>query len=151
MQPTQLIINSLASLLAADTANLAAAAVKNVHLVKAPFTPSPTTDWTTMTADEADFDGYAVKTAAAGAQQSFTDPLTGERVTQLIEPAGGWHWETTGVTNLPQTIYGWVVTDDADTDTFGSGNFETPIELTAADQAVDIAELNFRFNLNPLE
>jgi len=150
MQPTQAIVNSLASLLAADVAFMAAAAVKNVHLVKAPFTPDLTTDWTAMTADEADFDGYAVKTAAAGAQQSFTNPITNERVAQFIEPAGGWHWETTGVTNLPQTIYGFVVTDLADAVTLGSALLDEPVELTAADQAIDVDQLRFTFVPTPL-
>jgi len=148
MQPSLAIINSLAELLAEDTAFLADAAVKNAHLMLAPFTPSPS--YAFDSGDEATFDGYAVKTAAAGAQQFFTDALTGERVTQMIEPAGGWHWQTTGLTNLPQTIYGVVLTNDDDTVTHGSMLFDTPVELTGVGDAIDVDQLRFTFAAAPL-
>jgi len=148
MQPTQAIVNSLAELLAEDVAFLAAAAVKNVHLITSPFTPALTTDFTLET--EATFDGYVVKTAAAGAQQFFTDPLTGERITQLIEPAGGWHWQTTGVTDLPQTIYGFIVTDAADAVTLGSALLDEPVTLNASGEAIDVDQIKFTFAAAPL-
>jgi len=148
LQPTNTILLSLAELLAGDVANLAAAAVKHIHLIKDVFTPAPDTDFTTLT--EADFDGYAELSAAAGAQQAFTNPLTGERIVQMIEPLGGWHWEVSGVTNLPQTIYGFVLTDLADAETFGSALLDEPITLLGIGEAVDLANVRFTFVANPL-
>jgi len=148
MQPTNTILLSLAELVAGDVANLAAAAVKHVHLIKDPWTPANDTDFTTLVA--ADFDGYTELNAAAGAQQAFTDPLTGERIVQLIEPLGGWHWEVSGVTNLPQTIYGYAVTDLADTDTFGSALLDTPITLLGVGEAVDLPNVRLTFVNSPL-
>jgi len=148
MVPTSVIRLTLAELLAGDVTYLAAAAVKHLHLIKDVFTPSDTTDFTTLT--EADFDGYTELNAAANAQQAFTNPLTGERVVQLIEPLGGWHWETSGVTNLPQTIYGYAVTDLADAVTLGSALLEEPVTLLGAGEAVDIDNVRFTFVANPL-
>jgi len=146
--PTQVIINSLAELLAEDVAFLAAAAVKNVHLIMEPFTPGPSTDFTTLT--EATFTGSAAKTAAAGAQQFFTDPTTGQRICQLIEPAGGWHWLCTADPAAPEDIYGYVVTDAADAVTLGSQLFDTPINISGAGQAIDVDQVRFTFPLSPL-
>lgn len=142
MQPTNVILDRIGTLLAADATTLAPAALAtHVHLIREPFTPDLVTDFTTLT--PADFDGYAAKSAGVGAQQYFEDPSTGNRIVQLLEPAGGWHWETTGVTNLPQTIYGFVVTDNADLITYGSGLLDSPVELLAANQGIDLANLRF--------
>jgi len=148
MTPTSLISDSITDLIAADTTYLAAAAVKNVKLVKDPFTPGSGTDYAGLVV--ADFDGSGAKTAASGAQQSFVDALTGQSVVQLIEPAGGWHWVTTGVTNLPQTIYGYVVTNDDNSETFGSELLTEPITLTASGQAIDLDQVRFTLVLSPL-
>jgi len=148
MIPTDVILLTLAELLAADPAYLAAAAAKHIHLIQAPFTPAGDTDFTTLT--EATFDGYTALNAAAGAQQAFTDPITFERIVQLIEPVGGWHWEVTGVTDLPQDIYGFCVTDLADAVTLGSALLDTPITLTGEGQAVDLAQVRFTFVPAPL-
>jgi len=148
MQPTQALIDSLAELLAEDVAFLAAAAAKHVHLVIAPFTPGPTTAYGDLTI--ATFDGYAALNAAAGAQQFFTDAESGRRVVQLIEPVGGWHWLTTGVTDLPQTIHGYVVTDLANAVTLGSALLDDPITLSGSGEAIDIDQIRFTFGIEPL-
>lgn len=148
MQPTQAMIDSVAALIAADTALLAAAAVKNVNLVIAPFTPAPTTAFGDLTI--ADFTGSAAKTAAAGAQQAYLDPITGEWVVQLVEPVGGWHWEATALTNLPQTVHGFVVTNDDDTETLGSQLLDTPITINAVGQGLNLGQIQFRLPVSPL-
>jgi len=113
-----------------------------------PFTPGPTLDFTTLT--EATFAGSAAKTAAAGAQQFFTDPTTGQRICQLIEPAGGWHWLCTADPASPETIYGYVVTDQADAVTLGGDVFEEPFVIAAAGEAVDQDQVRFTFPISPL-
>lgn len=148
MTPTTVITNSITDLIAADEALLGAAAAKHVHLIMAPFTPGPGTDFTTLT--PASFTGSAAKNAASGAQQSFQDAVSSRRIVQLIEPVGGWHWVTTDAVNLPQTIYGFCVTDLGDDVTFGSETFPQPIVLTAAGQAVDIGQVRFTQALTPL-
>src|SRR5262245_40946180 len=136
MVGTNTILDRLAALLQTDATTLAPAAggVK-VHLASAAFTPSPTLTIAGLT--EATFTGYTALVAGTGSQQEFLDPVTGNRVVQLNEPAGGWHWATTGAVGLPQTIYGFYVTDNGTTALYGSQLFPTPITLTAAGQGID--------------
>lgn len=143
MTPTTVLLVALQNELATDTDGLAAATALHAHLIKEPFTPDNSTDFTTLT--EADFDGYAALGAGTGVQQQFSDPVTGRLVVQMKEPAGGWHWQTTGVTNLPQTIYGVVLTNTDDDETFGAVLFDTPITLTGTGQAIDVPFLRFEF------
>lgn len=142
MQPTQVMLNELATLLANDTATLAPATLPvKVHLIIASFVPSLTTDFTTLT--EATFTGGSAKSAGTGAQQSFRDPVSGNLVIQLLEPAGGWHWAASANTLLPQTVYGYAVTDNAGAVTYGSNLFPAPVLISATGDGVDISEVRF--------
>ena len=143
MVPTQVILDEIQTLLATDVATLAAAAAKHVHLIKAPFTPGPQTALSGLT--PADFTGSTAKNAASGNQQQFNDPITVQLVVQLVEPLGGWHWQATDAVNLPQTIFGFVVTDLANAVTFGSALLDTPVQLLAAGDAVDVGNIRFSF------
>jgi len=145
MIPTTLIEAAAAELLAADTATLGAVAAMHVHLIAEPFVPSSGTDFASLLA--ATYAGSAAKSAGTGAQQVFVDPVTGNRIIQLLEPAGGWTWECTADPAAPETIYGYVVTDNTDTDTYGSDLLETPVEISEAGQAVAVP--NIRINLPP--
>jgi hypothetical protein len=145
---TNALLDAMADLLAADPATLAPAAGGcKLHLVQNNFTPSSSTLITDLVL--ATFDGYAALLAAVGAQQVFTDPVTGDRIIQMVEPLGGWHWETTGTTNLPQTIFGYALTNNAATVLYGTGRFGTPQTLTAAAQGVDIDQARFTLVANP--
>lgn len=148
MIPTQTILNELQTLLATDTGTLAAVTAMHVHLIKAPFTPGAATDFTTLT--EADFAGYAFLAAGTGTQQTFRDPVTSELIVQVKEPAGGWHWAATGAGNLPQTIYGFVITNNADTVTYGSQLLDPPVTMQASGDGVDVDQVRFAFALEPL-
>lgn len=148
MTPTTLIIKSITDLIAADVANLAAAAAKHVHLIMSNFTPGPGTDFTLLT--EATFTGSTALNAASGAQQSFQDAVSTRRVIQLVEPLGGWHWITGDLVNLPQTIYGFCVTDLANAVTFGSELLPSPITLSGAGQAIDLPNVRMTLSLTPL-
>src|SRR6266404_3262845 len=83
----------------------------HVVLFKAPFTPMPDLDPVAMLLTQADFDGYVANgiSSATGTQNTALDPLTSDYLLQLKLPVGGFRWETTGTTNLPQTIYGFGV------------------------------------------
>lgn len=149
MQATQAIIDAMAALLGADTGTLAAGTpFVEVALVKAPFTPGPDLVLADLTL--ADFDGYAALHAASAATQVFKDPATGENIIQVREPAGGWHWATTGVTNLPQTIHGFALLDPTGATVYGAELLDAPVVLTASGQGVDIPEARFRLNAQPL-
>jgi len=136
MNPTQVILSAAATLLAADTVLLDNAADVEVILIKEPFTPGP--DLVIGDLVEADFDGYTPLAKAGTSPVVTTDPATGDKIIRLPDPAGGWNWATTGVTNLPQTIYGFAVMNEAETVILCSETFDTPIVLTAVNQVVDI-------------
>jgi|SRR6516225_8098630 hypothetical protein len=143
MVPSLFIQQQIAALLAADVASLAATTAPKVHLSKAPFTPSPSLDPTSMV--ESDFAGYASVPIVSGTQLVFQDPLTLLQTIELKEPAGGFHFAVSGTAGLPQTVYGYYVLDSAGAVLLGSARLDTPIPLTANGQAFDIEGPGFAF------
>lgn len=142
MNPTQEILDAAATLLAADTATLDAVADVELILFQNNVTPTPATvvgDLTPCT-----FDGYAAKAKAASAPTVSTDPATGDKLIRIPDPAGGWTWQTTGVTNLPQTVYGYALTDATGADLYGVKLFDTPVVLTGTGQDVVVGDVTFR-------
>jgi len=147
MQPTLEIFNQLTILLAADTATIAPAAnPPKLKLSKAAFTPNQNNVPADFT--EADFDGYAPIAAIVGAQNVGVDPLTQERLVEMKIPAGGWRWVVTGLTNLPQQIFGAYLTDNAGAIVFGAALFDGPITLDNLPQVVEVGSVTFRFRFN---
>jgi hypothetical protein len=147
MIPTQFIVDKVRTLLATDTGSLAAVAAMKVRLAQNAFVPAPSrvlADFTIAT-----FGGYADLLAGIGNAQQFNDPATGGRVAQLLEPAGGWHWQATGAA-LPQTIYGYYVVDNAGVQVLGCALFTTPVVLTANGDAIDVANIRITFPPNVL-
>jgi hypothetical protein len=146
MLPIQAIFERFGILLAADTSTLAPAAnPPKVMLVKDPFTPAD--DLLVADLTEADFDGYAKISCEVAGQLQSTDPLTGDSVVEMKTPLGGWRWETTGVTNLPETIYGFALINNGSTLLYGTELFDTPIVLTASNQTVIIPSVSFSMKL----
>jgi hypothetical protein len=127
------LLAQMATLLAHDTTTLAHAVTGPVvALIKTAFTPSATLDLATVT--EADFGGYAAIPATAGNQNTGIDPSTGDRIIELVSPAGGWRWAvTSNVPPLPQTIYGWVACASAAPllTYYGSDLFPEPVILNS--------------------
>lgn len=142
MKPTQEILDQMAALIAADTTTLDAVLNVEVILIKEPFTEGP--DLVIGDLTPADFDGYAPLAKDAAAPTVTTDPATGAKIIRIPDPAGGWNWVTTGTTNLPQTIYGFALTDSTGADLYGAEQLDEPIELTAAGQGVPIGDVTFR-------
>ena len=140
-QPGQSLLNRLQTLLAQDTGSLAAAVALKAHLAIAAFTPSLGLTIASLT--EATFQGYAALLAVVGNALSWFDPLTSQAVVEMQPPAGGWHWQTTGVTGLPQTVYGWYLTDNANATLWGSALLPSPVTLTASGQGLDVASIRF--------
>lgn len=151
MLAVQGFIDLIPPLIGADTGGLAEATpFVAVRLAKTAFTEDVALVIGDM--DEADFDGYAELHAASAATQVFLDPVTGLWTLQVREPAGGWHWVTSGVTNLPQTIYGFYLTDAAGTLLLGVHRFasEDEVLLQIVGQGVDVPNARFALNAQPL-
>ncbi len=150
MVPGQTLLNRLGTLLSTDVGSIASATLAaKAHLSQATFTPS--LGLTIASFTEATFAGYAALLGAVGNQQLFVDPLSGFQTVQLNEPAGGWHWATTTAVGLPQTIFGWYVTDNASGVVYGSGLFAIPFILSAAGQGLDIGQLRWQIPLTALQ
>ena len=142
MLPSNGIFQRRDVLLSADTTTLAPAAnPPKVRLLKAPFTPADDLVWADLT--ECDFDGYAAIACAVGAQAQSIDPLTGASLVTMLAPVGGWRWETTGLTNLPQTVYGWTLVPNDLSSVYGSELFDTPIVLQGVNEQVLIPTVQF--------
>jgi hypothetical protein len=143
MQSTAALRDEAAKKLATDTATLAPAANANhMSLLKAPIAPSESVGLGDLTF--ADFDGSTPLDVTLGAQAEALDPATNDSVITLSPPVGGWRWVTTGITNLPQTIYGVALMDKTDATVLATEAFPVPIVLTAIDQVVDIGPLELR-------
>ena len=112
MQTTLAVREKAATLLAADATTLAPAADGNeIALVKAAFTPAESNVLADLTF--ADFDGSAPIVCGTGTQPTGLDPNTNDTLITIKPPAGGFRFATTGITNLPQTIYGFALTTTA--------------------------------------
>lgn len=139
--PGQSILDKIAQLLASDVGGLGAAAAPKVFLVKSAFTPGPALLIANLT--KAAFVGSGSKSPTAGVQLSFNDTVTGGRVVQLVEPAGGWHWEATTAVGLPETIYGYYIADSGDGVLYGSALLPAPVVISQIKDAVDIPFVRF--------
>lgn len=149
MRATRALRNAAMSLLAADATLLAPAAdAIYVGLVMNDIAPSEATVFADIVL--ATFDGHAELAVGVGTQPEGFDPATDDSIIDLKSPAGGFRWETTGVTNLPQTIYGYVLLDHAKTLVLAAESLPTPIVLTAADQRIDLGEVSLRLPANSI-
>jgi hypothetical protein len=132
----------VATAIANDPAGLDPVALAvEVRLAKVNFSPGSQLIPANFT--QADFDGYAKLDAVLGEAQIFFDPTSGLTQIQLNEPAGGWHWETTGLTFLPQTIYGFYVTTNGAAVLIGCALFTPSLPLTIVGQGIDIDQVRF--------
>lgn len=143
MQATLALREKAAQLLAADATTLAQPTDLNkMILIMAEFNALESTVIGDLT--PADFDGSAALLQVTGTQPEGLDPNNTDAIITLKPPAGGWRWETTGITNLPQTIYGFALINDAETTLFCSEKLPTPITLTGVNQVIDIGSASIR-------
>jgi hypothetical protein len=141
MIPTLAIRDQAMKLLAADTTTLAPAMnAIYMALVKAPLVPTEQLTFADITL--ATFDGSTPIALTVGSQPEGLDPVTTDSVIDLSPPAGGFRWITTGTTDLPQTIYGYVLLDHAKTTLYAAETLDVPITLTATGQRIDIGDAN---------
>lgn len=146
MKPVRL---RLGTLLAADATTLAPAADNNtVLLIMSDFTPNE--DLVPADLTPATFDGSAGLLAELGAQQVGLDPTTGDQIVTIEEPVGGWRWITTGLTNLPQTIFGYGLYNEALDTLLGVTKLDTPITLQGVGEEINLGAIQLRFVLEPI-
>jgi len=132
-----------------DTAPLDQVADANIiALVIAPFALDELLVVSDLT--YADFDGSTPLAVELGTQQVANDPATGEQIVTLVEPLGGWRWETTGLTNLPQTVYGYALLTEASAELLAVEPLPAPITLSEVGQEINIGKARFRINLEPM-
>lgn len=136
MIPDLALVERMADLLATDTTTLDAVADVEVILFINNVTLGPDTVIGDLT--PATFDGYAAKAKDAAAPSTYTDPATGDIIISIPAPAGGWLWQTTGTTNLPQTVFGFALTDSTGADYYGGELLSEPVTLDAAGQGVQL-------------
>ena len=135
MIPTRAIQEQMFDLLGADTTTFGAASKPRISLVQAPFTPG--TNLTPADYDVATFDGYAPIPTATAPVTSI-DPVTGD-VKLRVNATLLLTWITTGATNLPQTIAGYVVEKSDGSVVYWSALLPSgPITLTAIGQSIEI-------------
>jgi len=149
MTPSDALVAQMASALATTPPLDQVTALNRVALVMEPFTPTRQT----LLADLvlATFDGSTEKTVALGAQGSAQDPVTLQQIITIVEPLGGWRWVTSGTTNLPQSIYGFVLFDSSGPGPLlGSELLPEAITLTAIGQEVNLGTVKFTMVVNPL-
>lgn len=139
----------LGALLAADSTTLAPAITANqIALISDPFTPDENLVIGGLTL--ANFVTSTPLAGSTGAQSVAIDPATGDQVITIKVPAGGWRWVTTGLTNLPQTIYGFALTDSTGATLIGVAALPVPVTLTAIGQQVDLGEVTITFVKTPM-
>lgn len=97
----------------------------------------------------ADFDGSDPILVPMGDQVFITDSVSGRIGIKMKEPVGGYSWVVTGVTNLPQTVWGWAVRDADSGVLLWSELLPTPIPLTVVGNLVEVTAVLGYLVINP--
>lgn len=149
MLPVKSVREAAGTLLAADTTTLAPAVNANkIALIAAPFTPDENLTLAGLTL--ATFTGSAPKTGATGAQPTGNDPLTGEQVISISPPVGGYIFKCTVAPGVPETIYGYCLTDNAGATLLAMALLPQPITIAAVNDQVDCEVPELRFVTRPI-
>jgi len=149
MLPMKDLRLSIGELIAADDAFLAPAANANkIALIKSAFSLEEGLEVGDL--DLADFDGSAPIEGATGAQEAGLDPVTGDQIVTILDPAGGYRWEVSGDTNLPQTIYGFALLNNAGSGLIAAATLPAPITLTEEGQVINLGVVNLTIVARPV-
>ncbi len=141
------VLDAIAAAIAAITALTGAAGTERKVFL---FTSNVTPNEDTVPGDlaKATFDGYADRNVDSTTLAFFNDPLSGQRKLHMTPLTTGFTWITTGVTALPQTIYGYALTTNSDSAILAWKLFPTPIVLNAIGQGVEIGGVDVPFDEN---
>lgn len=139
----------LGELLAADATLLAPVADNNeIVLIKAAFALGETMVIGGLTL--ADFDGSTPLLAGLGTQAVGIDPMTQDQVITINEPAGGFRFETSGMTNLPQTIFGYALTTKNGVKLLAVELLDEPITLANVGEQINLGSATLRVVPTPM-
>jgi hypothetical protein len=149
MFASQALRDRAMALLATDATTLAPVANQiYIALCKAPFIPAENLNFAGITL--ADFDGSTPIGVTVGAQPEALVPGTFDSRIDLSPPVGGFRFVTTGITNLPQTIYGFVLLDHAKTTLLASELLAQPVLLTVSGEVVADVQPSFTLPANSI-
>lgn len=148
MLPVKDLRLALGELLAADVATLAPVAANKIALVTNAFVPDEALTFGDFTL--ATFTGSTPKAGAAGAQQAGIDPNTGEQKITILAPAGGWRWECTADPVAPETVYGFILVDNAAAVLLAMESFVNPITITYSGDFIDLGAAEMTFVVQPI-
>jgi len=144
MTPSRAVFERLLVLLGRDTEtfNTTSGSADKICLAMAPFTPGPNLLIGGVT--EATFTGYAAREVATGTQPQSNDPATADSLLTFNPDPLPYNWEVTGGTGLPQTIYGFYLTDGGKTILYASALLPDPIILSAVNDFIGISTPQLR-------
>jgi hypothetical protein len=148
MVPLKAVRLQLGELLAGDTTTMAPVTGNKMVLIKTAFVPNENIVLADL--DQADFDGSTALVCGSGVQPVGIDPSTQDQVITIKSPVGGFRWETSGLTNLPQTIYGYALMDNAAAVLLGSELLDTPILLSAVGEEIDLGSVKMTIVTEPI-
>lgn len=100
---------------------------------------------------EATGGSLAAIVASGAVVQTSIDPTTGALIFRLVPPVGGWRWETVGASGLPITIYGWVWWNPDDNSIWKAALLDTPVELSASGQSIEVDEVEVQLPVDGLQ
>lgn len=148
MLPMKALRLALGELLAADIPTLAPAAANKIALIAAAFTEQE--DLVLGDLTFATFTGSTPKAGAAGAQQAGINPLTGDQCITNLAPAGGWRWECTAAPAVPETIFGYALTDNAGAIVLAVEQLVDAIVVANIGDTIDLGAVQMTFVLQPM-
>ncbi len=149
MTPVRALVNTLSTLLAADTGMLANASAMKMAVIIANFTAS--LDRVVADLTLATIDGLAPLAMTAGAQNESVDPVTGELIVEIKAPVGGARWELSAVVGAPYTVYGFALTNNAGSTLLGMFKLDTPVVMNAVNQAIVAPAEALKFRIDPTQ
>lgn len=136
MIPTKALRNAAMELLADDVATLAPVAGNKLVLYINDMTPSENSELADFT--PATFTGSTPIVVEPLTQPEGYVPGSGDSRIALSPPAGGFRWECTAGTGLPQTVYGYYLTDTTGADYLAAQRFTDPIVIANVGDAIEV-------------
>lgn len=148
MLPMVAVRLQLGELLAADDTTLAPAANANkIALVISDTEPSE--DLEAADLDLATFNGSTPLLGATGTQQVGLDPVTGEQIVTIKDPAGGYRWECGATPGAPETVFGFALFNNDLSTLLAYERLPDPISITAIGQEINIGKATIRIVTEP--
>lgn len=146
MKITREFLRQMLDMVKNVTANASIAEPK-LHLFKTDVQPNQDSEPADFV--EADFDGYAAIGFGATDWNTGVEPVSGNLVIEPPPDGVALQWECSGDTDLPQTIYGFYLTNETNDVVYGARRFDVPINLTTPGSGKIIRldrPVSFQFN-----